>query len=82
MYDPVEKPEHYNMGDIECIDYIKQVLGLEGFIAYCRGNAMKYQHRAQYKGKFLEDMRKHNWYSNKATETIEELNASKSITNP
>ena len=81
MFDPVSKPEHYNMGDIECIDYIKQVLALQGFIAYCRGNAMKYQHRAEYKGKFLEDMRKHNWYSNKATEAIEELNASKSFSN-
>jgi hypothetical protein len=81
MYDPVNKPEHYNMGSIECIDYIRQVLGLEGFIAYCRGNAIKYQHRAEYKGKYLEDMRKHNWYSQKAIEAIEELNASKDSTN-
>lgn len=81
MFDPVNKPEHYNFSDgIECIDYIKQVLGLEGFIAYCRGNAIKYQHRAEYKGKYLEDMRKHNWYSRKATEAIEELYASKSST--
>jgi hypothetical protein len=36
-YDPVEKPEHYNQGGIECIDYIRQVLGLEGFIGYCHG---------------------------------------------
>ena len=34
MFDPVSKPEHYNMGEIECIDYIKQVLGLQVFIAY------------------------------------------------
>ena len=81
MYDPVNKPEHYNMGSIECIDYIRQVLGLEGHIAYCRGNAIKYQHRAEYKGKYLEDMRKHNWYSQKAIEAIEELNASKDSTN-
>jgi hypothetical protein len=81
MYDPVNKPEHYNMGSIECIDYIRQVLGLEGYIAYCRGNAIKYQHRAEYKGKYLEDMRKHNWYSQKAIEAIEELNASKNSTN-
>mgnify|MGYP003634352473 CR=1 FL=1 len=37
-YDPVERPAHYNAGGIECIDYIKQVLGLDGFIAYCHGN--------------------------------------------
>ena len=31
-FDPVERPAHYNMGGIECIDYIKQVVGLDGFI--------------------------------------------------
>ncbi len=29
-YDPVEKPAHYNLGGVECIDYIEQVLGLDG----------------------------------------------------
>ena len=48
-YDPVERPAHYNAGGIECIDYIKQVLGLDGFIAYCHGNLIKYQHRYKYK---------------------------------
>ncbi|CAG0898745.1 unnamed protein product, partial [Cyprideis torosa] len=49
-FDAVSKPSHYNHGDgIECIDYIRQVLGKEGFIAYCRGNQIKYQHRAMYK---------------------------------
>ena len=38
VFDPVERPAHYNQGGIECIDYIRQVLGLEGFIAYCKGN--------------------------------------------
>ena len=32
-FDPVERPAHYNMGGIECIDYIKQVVRLDGFIA-------------------------------------------------
>ena len=49
-FNPVSKPVHYNHGDgIECIAYIKQVLGPEGFVAYCRGNQIKYQHRAMYK---------------------------------
>ena len=44
-YDSVNKPAHYNLTDgIECIDYIKQVLGLHGFVAYCRGNVIKYNH--------------------------------------
>lgn len=67
--DPVNHPEHYNKpGTLECIEYIKQVLGTEGFIAYCRGNAIKYQHRAAYKGKFVEDLQKANWYMNAAIE--------------
>ena len=50
-YDAVNKPAHYNLGGgVECIDYIKQVLTLDGFISYCQGNMIKYQHRHGYKG--------------------------------
>ena len=38
----VQYPSHYTQGDIECIDAIRAALGREGFIAFCRGNAMKY----------------------------------------
>ena len=72
-FDPINKPAHYNQGGVECIEYIKQVLGLEGYIAYCRGNAIKYQHRAAYKGKFAEDLAKCEWYSKAATEAAKEL---------
>jgi hypothetical protein len=71
-YDPVEKPAHYNQGGIECIDYIKQVLGLDGFIAYCHGNMIKYQHRYRYKQNPVEDMKKAQWYLNKMNEALEE----------
>jgi len=73
-YDPVNKPFHYNHTDgVECIEYIKQVLGLEGFVAYCRGNVMKYNHRAMYKGNPTEDMSKAEWYLSKANETLKEI---------
>lgn len=72
-FDPVDKPFHYNTGSIEAIDYIKQVLGPEGFVAYCRGNVMKYQHRAFYKGNPVEDMKKAEWYQRKANETLGEI---------
>jgi hypothetical protein len=73
-FNPVSKPSHYNLsGGIECIEYIKQVLGPDGFIAYCRGNSMKYQHRAMYKGKPLEDLEKAHQYSAWAIETLMEL---------
>ena len=40
-YDPVNKPPHYTLdGGLECIDYMRQVLGLQGFIDYCHGNVI------------------------------------------
>ena len=72
MTDPVEKPFHYNTGEVECIDYIKQVLGQDGFIAYCHGNMIKYQHRYKYKSNPVEDMHKAKWYLEKMLETMKE----------
>ena len=72
-YDPVNKPAHYNLsGGIECIDYIKQVLTLDGFIAYCQGNMIKYQHRHGYKGNPVQDMEKAQWYLDKMIEAMKE----------
>lgn len=71
-FDSVERPAHYNMGGIECIDYIKQVIGLDGFIAYCHGNFLKYQHRYRYKQKPVEDMKKAEWYLHKMNEALGE----------
>ena len=74
-YDPVDKPAHYNLnGGIECIDYIKEVLGKAGFVAYCRGNVMKYNHRAMYKNATpVEDLKKAHQYLTWANETLEEI---------
>jgi hypothetical protein len=73
-YHPVSKPSHYNVEDgVECITYIKQVLGKDGFVAYCRGNVMKYNHRAMYKGNPLEDMAKAQQYLEWANETLKEI---------
>jgi hypothetical protein len=69
-HDPVEKPAHYNQGGIECIDYIRQVLGEGGFKAYCLGNCIKYLHRHDYKGKPEEDLRKAQYYLNAALSTL------------
>lgn len=75
LYDNVSKPAHYNLTDgIECIDYIKQVLGLEGFVAYCRGNVMKYNHRAAYKNASpVEDLKKAQQYLEWANDTLKEI---------
>lgn len=74
-FNPVNKPAHYNLnGGVECIDYIKQILGLEGFVAYCRGNVIKYNHRANYKGLTpVEDLAKAEQYLKWANETLKEI---------
>ena len=41
MTDMVNNPDHYNQGDIECIDAIRAMLTDEEFIGYLRGNSLK-----------------------------------------
>lgn len=72
--DMVNHPTHYTHGGIECIEAIRASLGLEGFIAYCRGNIQKYLWRSDFKeggAKRLQDMKKAAWYLNRAIEEIE-----------
>jgi hypothetical protein len=56
-------PARYNTGDREAIDLIRDLLGDEGFIAYCCGNVMKYTLRAGNKGPAEEDLEKALWYT-------------------
>ena len=65
--DAVNNPRHYNQdGDIECIEAIRAALGAEGFVAYCRGNALKYLWRCEYKYNRTEDLLKAEWYIKQA----------------
>lgn len=57
----VNHPSHYTHGKIETIDKIEDVLGLEGFQAYCVGNAIKYLDRYKLKNGF-EDIKKAKKY--------------------
>jgi hypothetical protein len=59
--DMVNHPAHYNMGNIEVVDYI-----LDQKFGYLLGNAVKYVSRCRHKGKYVEDLRKAIWYLNKA----------------
>ena len=68
--DPVNHPEHYQQEGIETIDYIRAALGLEGFVAYCAGNVLKYASRPK-KGKYAQDLRKAAWYCNRAADELE-----------
>ena len=61
--DPVNSPEHYKTGGIECIDAMVQVFGEEAVRTYAKVNAFKYIWRHQYKGKPEEDLAKAAWYT-------------------
>ena len=61
MTDNVNQPPHYGQGNIECMDYIKDILTDEELIGYYRGNVAKYLHRWRYKNG-LEDLKKARWY--------------------
>ena len=62
--DPVERPPHYRVGEVEAIDYIHQQLG-SGVKDYLLGNVHKYLHRHRFKGQAVEDLRKAEWYLRK-----------------
>ena len=64
--DPIHHPAHYQ-GAIECIDAIEAALGPEGFLAYCRGNVLKYAWRAGKKGPGAQDLAKAAWYAERGS---------------
>ena len=59
--DNVNHPAHYNTGEIEVIDYIKDKLGYDEFTGYLTGNLLKYILRYKYKNG-IEDLKKAEWY--------------------
>ena len=73
--DVINHPNHYkgNKG-IETIDFIENVLTREEFIGYLRGNIIKYQSRANLKGRKEEDLKKAKWYSDKLVEVLKDEN--------
>lgn len=70
-WDSVNKPKHYNNGDIECIDGIRAMLSHEEFVGYLRGNSLKYRWRYPYKNG-TEDLRKAAWYEDKLLKVLEQ----------
>ena len=69
-HDAVNHPEHYTQGEIECIDAIAAALGQEGFIAFLRGQVIKYQWRLGRKDLPAQDNAKAIWYANKLAEVL------------
>lgn len=62
MKDPVNHPDHYTSGKVECLDAIKSALG-ENYKYYVQGNLIKYIWRFPLKnGK--QDLQKAQFYLN------------------
>ena len=70
MTDPVNHPDHYTQGGIECIDAIQASMSHEEFLGYLKGNEIKYIWRYRNKGKEVEDLQKANWYLTKLIDTV------------
>ena len=72
--DVVNNPDHYNTGNIECIEAIEESMSSVAFKGYLKGNCMKYLWRYDYKGKQVEDLQKAGWYLQKLTAMVTEEN--------
>ena len=68
--DPVNLPAHYRTGNIECMDYIKDMMSPEAYCGYLLGNVTKYLHRYRFKGKPQEDLKKAMWYLNQLQQEV------------
>jgi hypothetical protein len=64
--DKVNHPSHYKVGGIETIDFIEAKS-----LGYNLGNVVKYITRADHKGNKLEDLKKAQWYLNRAIKNLE-----------
>jgi len=70
MTDPVNHPEHYTSGNIECLDAIKSALG-DNYKYYVQGNLIKYVWRFNHKNG-LQDLQKAQFYLNDLIHTYDD----------
>ena len=74
MNDNVNHPAHYTAGGIECIDALEAATeGLQGIVAVCAANAIKYIWRFSRKNG-TEDIDKAIWYLNRLKKALNERN--------
>lgn len=67
MSDPVNHPDHYTQGSIECIDAMIETQGVQAVQNYCICNAFKYIWRHNSKNND-QDIQKAKWYIDKYLE--------------
>lgn len=71
IYDPVDKPQHYNSGGIEAITAIEASMDPGAYAGYLKGNIMKYLWRYEKKEKPIEDLKKARWYLDRLIHKVE-----------
>ena len=72
-FDPVEKPQHYNRGGVECRKALQAAcVGLDGWEGTCTSNAIKFMWRWKFKGKPIQDIKKAIEFMNYLIEYLEE----------
>ena len=69
MSDPVNSPEHYKMGGVECIDAIRAQMTEDEYLGYLRGNVVKYLWRWRHKGG-SESLEKAQWYLSRMLDEV------------
>lgn len=64
--DLINSPTHYTVGGVETIDFIEAKK-----LDYNLGNVVKYVSRANYKDSKIENLKKAQWYLNRAVAKLE-----------
>jgi hypothetical protein len=72
-FDSVLRPKHYCDEQIQSLDYIKQQLGKQGYMAYCVGQMHKYLHRHEKRGENIQDLKKLIFYAKQKINELENL---------
>lgn len=68
--DPVN-PDHYKVGGIEAIDYMRAKSSPEEFTGYLRLSALKYLSRVGHKDDALQEYKKAHWFISRLIEELE-----------
>lgn len=76
-HDPVHRPSHYTSGKVECIEAIEAALGPEGFIAFLRGQVIKYNWRMGKKDAAGQEAGKAKWYMDLLERKVKEAEEAK-----
>ena len=74
-YEEINHPLHYNNYDVEVIDMMERIFGVEATAIFCKLNAFKYRMRAGTKPNQSaeKDLKKEQWYINKCLELRDKL---------